>query len=289
MTPLPMMDATLVERLVAAQFPVWRGLPVRAVEPGGWDNRTFRLGPDMAVRLPSGPGHAGQVAKEHRWLPRLAPHLPRPIPRPLALGHPGEGFPHPWSVRDWLPGTPPAAVPVADPVRLARDLGGFLAALKAVDPTGGPPAGEQSAHRGGRLAVYDAEAREALSRLGPRIDGAGAGAVWGAALASAWNGPPVWVHGDVAAGNLLVEDGALAAVIDFGQLAVGDPACDLAVAWTVFDGPARAAFFDAVGLDGATWARARARCWALWKAAITASGRARTSGTPPARGRCSRP
>jgi aminoglycoside phosphotransferase (APT) family kinase protein len=258
--------ADLARRLVAAQFPRWSHLPVEPVARGGIDNRTYRLGDELLVRMPSAAGYADQVAKEQRWLPRLAPHLPLPIPEPVAAGAPGEGFPWSWSVYRWLPGEPADVAPVPDPVALARQLAGFLAALHGAD-VDGPPPGAHNFFRGGPVATYDAETRTTLEALGPAVDGAAALATWEAALAARWSGPDGWVHGDVAAGNLLVDGGALSAVIDFGSSAVGDPACDLTVAWTLFDGPAREAFREAVAADPGTWARARG--WALWKGLIT--------------------
>jgi aminoglycoside phosphotransferase (APT) family kinase protein len=272
----PVIDAELVRRLVDAQFPAWSDLPVTPVIPGGWDNRTFRLGEHLSVRLPSAAAYAPQVEKEHAWLPRIAPALPLPIPAPIALGGPGEGFPWPWSVRRWLPGAP-ASGNALDLAAVADDLGGFLAALARVDAAGGPVAGPHSFWRGGPLGAYDAETRAALTALGGTIDGAAALAVWAEALATAWTGPPVWVHGDVAPGNLLLAEGRLAAVIDFGCCAVGDPACDLAIAWTTFDAETRPRFRAAAGFDGGTWARGRG--WALWKAAIVL---ARAPGANPA-------
>ncbi|MER9234792.1 aminoglycoside phosphotransferase family protein [Mesorhizobium sp. M0622] len=269
-TPGISIDAGLVRRLIAAQFPEWADLPVEPVEPGGWDNRTFRLGDSMSVRLPSAAAYVAQVEKEHRWLPRLAPHLPLPIPVPLAKGAPADGYPWPWSVYRWLGGRPAAAELIADLTEFARSLAGFLVALQRIDAAGGPPAGQHNFHRGGRLSVYDAETRAALSALGGRIDKAAAEAAWATALGSRWQGPPVWVHGDVASGNLLVEDGKLCAVVDFGSSAIGDPACDLVIAWTEFYGESRRAFRDAIALDKHSWARARG--WALWKALIVASG-----------------
>ena len=225
------IDAELVRRLIALQFPEWSHLPVSAIEPGGWDNRTFRLGDHMSVRLPSAAAYVPQIEKEHRWLPELAPHLPLPIPAPLSKGMPAEGFPWPWSVYRWLDGTPAADGRITDLAQFARSLAGFLAALHRIDTTGAPPAGPHNFHRGGRLAIYDDETRAALSTLTGCIETAAARDVWEAALASEWRRLPVWVHGDIAWGNLLVQDGALSAVIDFGSSAVGDPAGDLVIAW----------------------------------------------------------
>ena len=253
------IDAALVRRLVATQFPRWRDLPVVPVRSDGWDNRTYRLGRDLSVRLPTADGYVPAVEKEQRWLPVLAPLLPLPIPEPVAIGAPSPEFPRPWSVRRWIEGEP--VTDGTDQERLAADLAGFLVALRAVDASDGPVAGEHSFHRGGPLAAYDEETRSCLARLG--IDDSG---VWDAALASRWDRSGVWFHGDVAVGNLLAREGRLAAVIDFGTCGVGDPACDLVIAWTFLDAPARRVFRDEVGLDDDTWARARG--WALWKALL---------------------
>ncbi len=264
------IDAPTAAALVAAQFPAWAGLPVVPVAPAGWDNRSFRLGAAMKLRFPSAARYVAQVAKEARWLPELAPRLPLPIPAAIATGRPGAGCPFPWSVQSWLPGTPAAVSPPADPVRFARDVAGFIRALQAIPAAGGPAAGAHSFFRGGALAVYDAETRACLAALAGRIDRAAATEVWETALAARWRGPAVWLHGDIAPGNLLLRDGRLAGVIDFGTCAVGDPACDLVLAWTFLAGDARAAFRAAVAADAGSWARARG--WALWKALITLAG-----------------
>jgi aminoglycoside phosphotransferase (APT) family kinase protein len=262
------IDAALAARLVAAQFPQWAELPVVPVDQPGWDNRTFRLGDAMSVRLPSAESYVPSVEKEHTWLPRLAPQLPLPIPVPLALGTPSSEYPWPWSVRCWIDGRPSSRERIHDLVAFAHHLTEFLVALQGADPSGGPPAGAHCFHRGGSLRVYDSETHAAIAELGPRIDGAAATDTWQAALEATWTGPPVWFHGDIASGNLLLDDrGDLSAVIDFGTSGVGDPACDLVVAWTLFDGESRAEFKRLMPADDAMWARARG--WALWKALIT--------------------
>ncbi|MDF2900438.1 MAG: aminoglycoside phosphotransferase [Phenylobacterium sp.] len=260
------IDADLVGRLITGQFPQWADLPIRPVIPGGWDNRTFHLGDAMTVRLPSAADYAKQVEKEQQWLPRLAPHLPLPIPTPLAMGAPAEGYPWSWSIYQWLNGGPASVEPIADRRLFATNLARFLIALQRIDAAGGPPAGRHNFYRGGPLATYDAETRLAIHALGDKIDARAVSQVWEAAMAAAWSGPPVWVHGDVAAGNLLVEHGRLSAVIDFGSSSIGDPACDLAIAWTFLEGDSREAFRAALPLDAATWARGRG--WTLWKALI---------------------
>jgi aminoglycoside phosphotransferase (APT) family kinase protein len=268
------IDATLVARLIRSQFPQWSDLPITAAEPNGWDNRTFRLGPDLLVRLPSGQSYAAQVHKEHRWLPVLAPQLPLPIPVPVAMGEPAEGYPWNWSVYRWLDGVPASTAAIADLTDLAKTLAHFLVRLQRIDATGGPAPGPHNFFRGGPLETYDAETRNAIDTVHDRIDAEIATDVWEAGLAATCQGSPVWVHGDVAAGNLLVRDGRLVAVIDFGSSGVGDPACDLTIAWTFLSGESREAFRAALPLDPAAWARGRG--WALWKALITYAGNLET-------------
>ena len=263
----PHLDVSLVRRLVATQFPEWAKPPVKPVEFGGWDNRTFHLGEHMSVRLPSAARYVAQVEKEHRWLPILAPQLPLPVPVPLAMGRPAEGYPWPWSVYRWIGGEAATIGRIADVRQFAVTLAAFLAALQAIDADGGPAPGPHNFFRGGPPAFYDGETRQAIATLDGRIDGDAATEVWERALASSWQRPPVWVHGDVASGNLLVRDGRLGAVIDFGTSGVGDPACDLYIAWTFLEGESRDAFRAALPLDDATWQRGRG--WTLWKALIT--------------------
>lgn len=261
------ITSAVAARLVSAQFPEWADLPVVPVTLNGWDNTTFRLGEKFTVRLPSGDGYVAQIAKEHRWLPVLARHLPLPIPEPVAMGEPSDEFPRPWSIYRWIEGEPAGQGRIADLPGFASDLAAFLAALYAVDARGGPPAGAHSAARGGPIATWDKQTRHALHLLAEDIDVKTATEVWESALASEWDRPPVWVHGDIAPSNLLVSGGFLHAVIDFGCAAVGDPACDLVMAWTFFAGDSAEVFRRGLPFDQATWARGRG--WALWKALVT--------------------
>jgi aminoglycoside phosphotransferase (APT) family kinase protein len=267
------VDLETVRRLLEDQFPQWAHLPVVAITPGGWSNRTFRLGDQMTVRLPSATRYAQEAKKEQEVLPRLAPSLPVLIPNPIALGGPGAGYPFHWSIMRWIEGKTPARADFSGPEMFARDLGDILRALHRIDATAGPEAGEHSFHRGGSLAVYDAEVKLCLKDLADEIDAGAAGAVWATALASSWRSTPVCVHGDLAPGNLLMEAGRLRAVIDFGNCAVGDPACDLFIAWTFFEGAARTAFRECLHSDQGTWQRARG--WAIWKAMLIMSGRSK--------------
>jgi aminoglycoside phosphotransferase (APT) family kinase protein len=264
------IDAALVRRLVDAQFPQWKDLPVKLVEAGGWDNRTFHLGDAMSIRLPSGAFYALQVEKEQEWLPKLAPHLPLPIPAPVGKGRPGEGYPWAWSIYRWIEGSTATYERIGDLGQFAVAVAGFLVALQRIDATGGPVPGQHNFFRGGPLTVYDSQTWAAIEALKGKIDADLSSAVWKAALAASWEGAPVWFHGDIAWGNLLVKDGRLSAVIDFGTSGVGDPSCDLAIAWTLFKGESRQAFRAALPLDEATWARGRG--WTLWKALIVYAG-----------------
>ena len=258
---------SVAARLVARQFPQWADLPVVPVALDGWDNTTFRLGDELSIRLPSADAYVPQVEKEHRWLPILAHHLPLPIPEPVAKGRPGDEFPRPWSIYRWIPGDHASVDRIRSLTAFATDLAAFLTALYAIDAEGGPPPGMHSFFRGGPLETLDAQSRGSIQLLADEIDAEAATDVWEAALASRWDRPSVWVHGDVAASNLLVVKGTLRAVIDFGCSAVGDPACDLVIAWTFFAGESHRVFRGGLPFDDATWARGRG--WALWKALIT--------------------
>ncbi|GAA4231663.1 aminoglycoside phosphotransferase (APT) family kinase protein [Streptosporangium album] len=252
-------DVPLVRRLVAAQFPRWADLPVEPFDSSGTDNAIYRLGGDMAVRLPRRPGSAAQVEKDLRWLPRLAPLLPVPIPVPLGEGEPAEGYPLPWSVYRWLDGENPSADRLTEPSLLAKDLAEFVAAFRRIDLPDGPPA-----YRGGPLSMLDAPTRAAIDELRGVVDTDAAAAAWETALkAPGWAGPPVWIHSDLMPGNLLVVQGRLSAVIDFGTVGVGDPACDLIVAWNLLPAGVRNDFRTVLQIDDATWARGRGRALSI--------------------------
>lgn len=264
------VDVPLVRKLVASQFPKWKDLTILPVKTSGWDNRTFHLGSRLLARLPSQAIYESQVEKEGYWLPKLGPKLPFEIPQPLAMGKPNEDYPLKWSIYQWIEGTSLAEASIDNHETLAIDLAHFLTIFQSLDSKDGPKAGLHSFYRGGSLSVYDNEVRKALEILTDKIDTQKALQLWEKALQTSWQRPPVWVHGDLSAGNLLVREGKLAAVIDFGQLAIGDPACDLTVAWTVFQGKSRTVFRTQLKLDPDTWLRAQA--WTLWKALIAAAG-----------------
>lgn len=254
--------AEQVSSLVADQFPQWAGLPVREVAEFGTDHCLFRVGDDLVARMPRASWAVDQAASDARWLPLLLPHLPVTVPVPLAIGTPGRGYPWPWSVVPWLPGATPTAYDERG-AHLADSLAEFVRALHAVPTADGPH--KRSGSRGAPLADIDETVREAIAACGNKVESVDWGAVtalWDDCVtAPTWTGPPTWIHGDLLVGNLLVHDGRLSGVIDFGALGVGDPAPDLLPAWCVLPATARQRFRDLVGYDDATWRRGRG--WAL--------------------------
>lgn len=263
-----MMDITvdLVKKLIFEQFPQWSHLEIKPVKNSGHDNRTFHLGDDLTIRLPSGKEYEPQIQKEAKWLPVLTQHLSLSITAPVAKGKPTPEYPLAWSINRWLVGETVTHTNV-DLQKFAIELARFLKELEAINAENGPQAGAHNFYRGGDLAVYIEEFEQALTQLpaGPQRNHYQD--IWTTALATKWEKKPVWVHGDIAVGNLLVNDGHLSGVIDFGILGTGDPACDLVMAWTFFDSKTRKAFKEEMGLDDTTWQRGKA--WALWKALVT--------------------
>ncbi len=229
------VDEDLVRRLLAAQHPQWAELPIEPVPPCGTDNAIYRLGDDLCVRLPRRPGAVAQVDREQRWLPVLAPHLPLEIPMPAARGEPAEGYPFPWAVLSWVPGGPASVDGLGDLETAAADLSRFVTALQGVDAAGGPAPSMDNFGRGAPLSTRDAHVRAALASLAAPphdVDVAAAAGEWERTIAAPrWSAPAVWVHGDLTADNLVVRDGRLRGVIDFGCLGVGDPAVELLPAW----------------------------------------------------------
>jgi aminoglycoside phosphotransferase (APT) family kinase protein len=255
------IDTSLVAGLVADQHPDLAGRRLRPLAHG-WDNESFRLGDDLVVRLPRRAAAVELVAHEQRWLCELAARLPLPIPAPARIGQPGRGYPWAWSIVPWLPGAPWESAPPADTRRAGRRLGAFLAALHRPAPKAAPHNPLRGVPLADRAERFDA----GLSALGSRVDAHRCRAVFGDLVRTpAWEAAPVWLHGDLHPLNVLVDGGALSAVLDFGDICAGDPATDLAVAWMLLPGVDRRAFREAAGaersVDDATWQRARA--WAL--------------------------
>jgi aminoglycoside phosphotransferase (APT) family kinase protein len=257
-------DVALVRRLLAGQFSEWADLAIDPVVSYGTDHDIYRLGDHLAARLPRIGWATKQAAKEAEWLPKLAPRLPLAVPVQLAMGQPAEGYPFEWSIYQWLPGEN-ANGTIDDLDQAAVDLAAFVSALREADTTKAYPRPPRS--RGAPLSELDEQVRQSIAELGDRIDGDATLFSWEESLnASEWDGEEVWVHGDLLPGNLLVVEGRLSAVIDFGGLNVGDPACDLQPAWNVFAGDSRRRYRVELQVDEASWLRGRG--WALCQAVV---------------------
>ncbi|WP_313357250.1 aminoglycoside phosphotransferase family protein [Microbacterium sp.] len=260
------IDADLIRGLLREQFPAWAELPVHPVVHAGNDHRMFRLGRELVVRLPAAVAYVPQVRKEQQWLPRLRRQLTLQIPEVVGRGDPSDAFPAPWSVYDWIDGRRPEPALLGEDEAAATALGDFLSVLQDIDSAGGPVPGSHSAGRGAPVEQWDDQVSERLGLLPARQRDRAAG-VWRDATTSPHEAAAVWLHGDVAIGNLLVDaQHSLRAVLDFGCSAVGDPACDTVIFWTQFRAKARQAFRRSLRLDDATWARGAG--WALWKGLI---------------------
>src|SRR5580765_2835067 len=260
-------SAQLVQRLLASQFPEWAGLTVEPVRSSGTDHALYRIGEELVARLPRRGVNVGSLEKELRWLPKLAPLLPLAVPAPVASGAPDDGYPFPWAVYRWLDGESADGAPLPRSAQVARELADFVAALQRIEARDGPPPGEHNSFRGEQLVRRDESTRMWIASLGDTIDAATAITVWEEALAAPeWDAEPLWHHGDLDARNLLVVGGRLSAVIDFGCLGVGDPACDLQPAWNVFAGGSRARYREELEVDDASWLRGRG--WSLFQAVV---------------------
>ncbi|KUL31855.1 aminoglycoside phosphotransferase family protein [Streptomyces regalis] len=258
----PQIDGVLVRRLVDTQFPQWAGLPLKLLNPAGSDHVIYRLGEELSVRLPRHAGAIGQARKEFQWLPRLAPHLPLAIPVPVGVGDPDFGYPWPWAVSRWLDGEVATVEALADSSSAAVELAQFLAALQRFAPEDIPAGNTREDLTGRPLSDRDRATRGAIAEVDGVFEAVAMTELWDAALsAPGWDRSPVWFHGDFHTGNLLTVDGRLSAVIDFGGLGTGDPACDLVIAFTLMSADSRAVFRDALGVDDTTWMRGRG--WAL--------------------------
>ena len=255
----------LVEKLIVDQFPEYAHLDIQSVKIQGHDNRTFRLGPDMLVRMPTAESYALKVPKEQQLLPHLKSYLTVPIPVPLKMGYSSDYYPFPFSIYKWLDGESANSMSIEDSTLecIALDLANFLRELQSVDTSYGPAPGQHNFYRGDHVSVYDKGAQTQIEQLSGLIDSKKAMMLWEQAMLTKWQKPLVWIHGDFASGNILIQDNKLSGVIDFGGIGIGDPACDLVITWTFLKGKSREIFRQNVNIDKNTWLRARA--WCLWK------------------------
>ena len=253
-----------VQALIAEQFPEWASLPITPVKRSGWDNRTFRLGKAFSIRMPSEERYVPQVKKEQQWLSFIANSISTQIPQPVAHGRPNKDYPWEWSIYQWIEGDDIDPSVDTNTIDIALKISQFIRELHKVDAANGPVPGPHNFYRGENLRVYDKDTRTYVKQLADKINADAILALWRQALNTEWASPPVWIHGDLEPSNLLVSDNKLVAVIDFGSCAVGDPACDLVIAWTFFNSESREAFRANLNLSDDTWVRGKA--WALWKA-----------------------
>ncbi|MEL7432050.1 MAG: aminoglycoside phosphotransferase family protein [Chlamydiota bacterium] len=259
----------LAKHLIQAQFPEYGALAVSSVETQGHDNRTYRLGDDLLIRMPIDANYALKVPQEQKFLPRLAKKVRMPIPQPIKMGGPSEQYPYPFSIYKWLEGRSADQETVDDRAleTIAVSLANFLQELQGITDIEGPCPGQHNWWRGDPVRVYDQEARTQIAHLSGKIDSRRALQLWERACSTQRKKKPVWIHGDFAASNILIQNRKVSGIIDFGGMAMGDPACDLVIAWTYLKGNARELFIREMDLDKDTWLRAQA--WALWKATFT--------------------
>jgi aminoglycoside phosphotransferase (APT) family kinase protein len=252
-------DPSLVQHLVAGQFPEWANLSIEAVFPLGTDNANYRLGEEMLVRLPRQRQKVAALERELLLLPVLAPALPLTIPAPLARGEPVEGFPFPWAVYTWIDGKNAQVDAVAP--ETAGDLAHFIGAVRQLDATGAPPG-----LRRGSLRELDGWVRSGVAKFDARHDADGLLAAWEEVVdLPPWDGPPTWCHCDLDLRNVVFRDGRPSGILDWGGAGAGDPASDSAVAWKMLPADAREAFWTALGADEAEIERARG--WTLMQCA----------------------
>ena len=256
----------LAINLIKKQFPNYFTLPIMPVDKQGHDNRTFRLGDKMLIRMPSAVGYASKVKIEQEWLPKLAPFISLGIPTPLHRGKPSADYPYHWSIYKWIDGVSLdfIAPKHLDLEKIAQDLAYFIKELFEIDTVNAPEAGKHNFYRGCHPRIYDQATRNYIEKLKSIIDSKKALEIWEVALNSRWDKKPVWIHGDLSIANILLKSNKIKAIIDFGGMAIGDPACDLVLYWNFFNGKSQDIFRSEINLNQNTWDRAKG--WALWKA-----------------------
>jgi aminoglycoside phosphotransferase (APT) family kinase protein len=261
------ISTELVAALISQQFPHLAHLPIKKLSSAGTENTIFRLGAELAIRMPRVPSAAKQAEREAIWLPRLANHLSLAVPEPIELGRPTEEFPHHWAICRWLKGENAFVRPATDLNESARVLARFVRSLHQAPVEGDTSLIATTSGRGVDLIHRDSATRDAIKTCEGLADTATLTALWDDALAAPeWSGRSLWLHGDIHVGNLLTERGRITGMIDWGCLGLGDPACDLMVAWSMLDRESREIFRTALDVDDASWIRGRA--WAISVAVI---------------------
>lgn len=257
----------LVRKLIDKQFPEFEDMELRPVTKAGWCNGAYRLGDEYLVKFPRAKRYEQGHFAEADWLPYLSRNLNIKIPEYVSMGRPDLDYEWHWSVFKWIEGESAEKLSENAKVQFATDIAKFLKNLWSIKVTDGPRSFDQSFHRGGPLYVYDEESRVALEKVKDLIDYEAVKHLWEKAVNSKLENDPVWVHGDLFPANMLIQNNRLHAVLDFENMCIGDPACDLALTWTFFEGDGRKVFVNELSLDENTWIRGRG--WALWKALIS--------------------
>lgn len=260
------LDLTTIQKIISIQYPKYASFEIRNVVKSGHDNQTFHLGNEYSLRFPSAYDYSSQVLKEHQFCKKLQESISYRITEPIELGQPSDLFPYHFSINSWIDGESMNEFNVKDKNQLAYDLAQFLNELKQCDPHLGPLPGPHNFYRGGNLSTYHEETIQAIKECDD-FDQTECLKIWHTGLNSDFKGPNTWIHGDLEKDNLLIKDDRLYAVIDFGNMGIGDPACDYVMAWTYFNIESRQIFLQAFGINQAMINRAKA--WALWKAIIS--------------------
>ncbi len=258
----------LVKELIDSQFPEYSQYELTEVDFQGVDNRTFRIGNKYLARLPSAKCYEGQVLKEQKFLPLLKIHLSYNIPTFVKIGKPSKNYPFNWSIYEWIEGKSLNLVDqeIQTPVfkkDLAIELANFLNELHKIPIESGVNSGKHNFYRGSHPRVYEKNFFEDLEELKHIFNIEKLKKIWQENIKPSYKETPVWVHGDIAIGNLLIQKSKLHAILDFGCMAIGDPACDLVIYWNYFDFQSAKIFKSTLNLSEDVWQRAK--CWHLWK------------------------
>jgi len=257
----------LAKNMLEEQFPQFKDLEITDIKIGGWDNKVFRLGDDKLIKMPIAKKYEIQIDTTFHWLPKLANHLPFKIPQPLGRGKPSPAYPFKWAIYNWIEGDTVFESKNIDGEKFADDLVTFIKDLHKINIDNAPAPSIHNFYRGGDLRIYDTEIIASISALKGKIDYRKAMQIWEKSIASQYHDSPLWIHGDLSLGNILLEEGQIKAIIDFGMIAAGDPACDLAVAYNIFTADVREEFIIKMDMKKDVWDRAKG--WALWKSLIS--------------------
>ena len=260
------INTNLITKLIDNQFPEYKNLSIKPVKKQGWYNRTYRLGKNKLIRLPSAEYYSIKIPKEQKYLPQISKYLTTTISKPIKIGNPSSFYPFNFAIYEWIDGTSANLLNFTDKEleMIATDLANFLNELHSINNLDGPNPGKHNGWGGAKLNLFDKDTKNQIDKLRNFIDKNKSLVLWEKAKKSKWNKKPVWIHGDFYFGNFLIINNKLTGVIDFGGMAKGDPAKDLGIAWTFLKNKSRKIFKNKMKYDLDTWIRAKG--WVLWKA-----------------------